>query len=200
MCKIIAEEPVAKGVRRIAALTGPKAVHKIRATEDLLKHLVQLLKTPQPEDLPRRIETLQEELRTMKKQLSQQVAETMSGKSDELFASAEQVGGVRIIAHHAELASREVLRELVDQLRNRKEPVAILLATVEDGKVALTAAVSKDLIARGVNASDAVRTAAKVVGGGGGGRPDLAEAGGKNPEKLTEALAAGADYYRSQLS
>ena len=75
----------------------------------------------------------------------------------------------------------------------------MLLGTAVDGKVALTAAVSKDLVKRGIKASDCIKVAAKLVGGGGGGRPDLAEAGGKNPDKLPEALAAGAEFYREKL-
>jgi alanyl-tRNA synthetase len=198
--KIVSEEPVAKGVRRVVAMTGPRALQRVRDTENLLKELVSLLKTPQPEDLPRRVAVLQEELREAKKQLEAQTSQSVAGIAEELFEQAEDVGGVKIIARDTDVTNRETLREFIDRLRGKGRSVAILLGSKSDGKVALTAAVSKDLISRGVSASDAVRAAAKVVGGGGGGRPDLAEAGGKHPEKLADAIAEGAAYYRSKLA
>jgi alanyl-tRNA synthetase len=198
--KIVSEEPVAKGVRRVVAMTGPRALQRVRDTENLLKELVALLKTPQPEDLPRRVAVLQEELREAKKQLEAQTSQSVAGIAEELFAQAEDVGGVKIIARDTDVTNRETLREFIDRLRGKGRSVAILLGSKSDGKVSLTAAVSKDLISRGVSASDAVRAAAKVVGGGGGGRPDLAEAGGKHPEKLADAIAEGAAYYRSKLA
>jgi alanyl-tRNA synthetase len=198
--KIVSEEPVAKGVRRVVAMTGPRALQRVRDTENLLKELVSLLKTPQPEDLPRRVAVLQEELREAKKQLEAQTSQSVAGIAEELFEQAEDVGGVKIIARDTDVTNRETLREFIDRLRGKGRSVAILLGSKSDGKVSLTAAVSKDLISRGVSASDAVRAAAKVVGGGGGGRPDLAEAGGKHPEKLADAIAEGAAYYRSKLA
>jgi alanyl-tRNA synthetase len=199
-CKLVAEEPVAKGVRRVVAMTGPRALQRIRDTENLLKELVGLLKTPQPDDLPRRVVALQEELRDVKKQLEAQTSESVAEASEDLFNEAEEVGGVKIIARATDVTNRETLREFIDRLRGKNRSVAILLGSTTDGKVSLTAAVSKDLVQRGISASDCVRTAAKIVGGGGGGRPDLAEAGGKHPEKLADALAAGATYYRSKLA
>ena len=116
-----------------------------------------------------------------------------------MIAQAESIGGVRIVTHLVENATRDSVREMIDLLRDKASPAAILLGAVIDGKVALTAAVSKDLIARGLHAGDCVKSAAKIVGGGGGGRPDMAEAGGKDPSKLADALKAGADYFRSKL-
>jgi len=199
LCKIISEEPVAKGVRRITALTGPRALANIRETENLLKELVVQLKTPQPQDLPRRIAVLQDELRTAKRELAKQSSQSVSGVVDELIQAADEIGGVRIITHLSDSGSRDTLRDFADQLRGKVDSVALLLGTAVDGKVALTAAVSKDLVKRGIKASDCIKVAAKLVGGGGGGRPDLAEAGGKNPDKLPEALAAGAEFYREKL-
>jgi alanyl-tRNA synthetase len=199
LCKIISEEARGKGVRRITALTGQKALDRLRQTEDLLKQLVVLLNTPQPEDLPRRVQVLQEELRSLKQELAKQTNQSVASSIDELFANAEEVAGVKIIANAPAGASREMLRDYIDQLRGKKQPVAVLLGIVEEGKVALIAAVSRELIERGINASNCVKAAAKLVGGGGGGRPDMAEAGGRFPEKLPEALAEGAKFYREAL-
>ncbi|MBW3542443.1 MAG: alanine--tRNA ligase, partial [Planctomycetes bacterium] len=139
-CKITSEEPVAKGVRRITALTGQKALERMRESEQLLKRLAGMLKVPQPEDLPRRIETLQEELRQAKRELAEQTTKSVAGTVDEVLESAESAGGATIVAHALEGAKRETLRGFIDQVRARvKGPVAILVGTVEDGKVALTA-------------------------------------------------------------
>ena len=199
-CKVIGEEAVAKGVRRIVALTGPKAVQTIRETEDLLKQMVAILKTPQPEDLPRRVTALQEELREAKKAVAQLSSQSMGSTADQLVQSANVVGGVTIVTHAMEDATRDAMRDLIDQIRTKAPEAAILLGAVIDGKVALTAAISKPLIKRGLSASDCVKAAAKIVGGGGGGRPDMAEAGGKLPDKLSEALDVGAKYYSDKLS
>ncbi len=199
LCKIISEEPVAKGVRRIQALTGKQALHKIRETEELLQELVGLLKTPQPQDLPRRVETLQNELKDAKRELAKETLKSVSGQVDELIEQAEEVEGVKIITHIAKGATRETLRDFADQLRSKGGPAAILLGCEIEGKVALLAAVSKELIQRGVTANDCIKAAAKPVAGGGGGRPDLAEAGGKNPAGLPEAMKAAAEFYRGKL-
>ncbi|MGH7199866.1 MAG: DHHA1 domain-containing protein, partial [Planctomycetaceae bacterium] len=199
LCKIIGEESVSSGVRRVTALTGQRALERVRETEDLLRQLVALLKTPQPEDLPRRVEQLQDELREARRELQKATRHSVAGTVDELLSEAEEVSGVKIVTHAPPNANRETLRQFADQLRARNVPVAILLGAVEDGKVALTAAVSKDLIARGIKAGDAVKVAAKLCGGGGGGRADLAEAGGKLPDKLPEALEAGRAFYREKL-
>ncbi len=199
LCKIISEEPVAKGVRRIEALTGQQALQKIRETEELLGQLVQILKTPGPQDLPRRAEALQNELREAKRELAKQNLQSVAGQVDELIEKAEVVDGVKIITHIPQGATRETLRDFADQLRTKGGPAAILLGCEIEGKVALLAAVSKELIKRGITANDCIKAAAQPVGGGGGGRPDLAEAGGKNPKGLPEAMKAAQEFYRGKL-
>ena len=119
-CKIVSEEPVAKGVRRVVAMTGPRALQRIRDAENLLHELVGLLKTPQPEDLPCRVAALQEELREAKKLLNAQTSQSVAGVADDLFAKAEDVGGVKIIAHDTEVTNRDTLREFIDRLRGRE--------------------------------------------------------------------------------
>ena len=197
-CKLVSEEPVAKGVRRISAVTGPKALEKTRQLESLVKELCVALKAP-ADELTKRITALQDELRDTKRELSKLTSQAAAGTIDDLIANAETIGGVRVIAHLAENATRDAIREMIDLIRDKAAPAAALIGAVIDGKVSLTAAVSKDLIAKGLHAGDCVKAAAKVVGGGGGGRPDMAEAGGKDPSKLADAIKAGADYFRSKL-
>ncbi len=197
-CKLVAEEPVAKGVRRISAVTGPKALEKTRQLESLVKELCVQLKAP-ADELAKRVAAMQDELRDTKRELSKLTSQAAAGTIDDLIANAETIGGARVIMHLAENATRDAIREMIDIIRDKAAPAAVLIGAVIDGKVSLTAAVSKDLIAKGLHAGDCVKTAAKIVGGGGGGRPDMAEAGGKDPSKLADALKAGADYFRSKL-
>ncbi|MCA9042236.1 MAG: alanine--tRNA ligase, partial [Planctomycetaceae bacterium] len=199
LCKIVNEEPVAKGVRRVTAYTGQKAVERMRQSDELLRELSQLLKTPQVQELPHRIHVLQEELKSAKQQLAAQSKQSVSGVLDQLLNEAEEVNGVKVITYQPENADREMLREYADQLRASNIKVALLLAAEIDGKVALLAAVSKELIKQGVTANDCIKVAAKVTGGGGGGRPDMAEAGGRFIDKIPEALQAGAEFYKEQL-
>lgn len=200
VCRVIRDELVAAGVRRITCLTGPKALARIRATEELVKEASALVKA-QPEELPRKIEALQAELREARKELSKHTVASLSDTADQLVAKAETINGVKLIIHNAAGCPRESLKDLVDRIREKAPSVAILLGLVVEDKVALIASVSKDvLVSKGLNASDCVKLAAKICGGGGGGRPELAEAGGKDPSKLEEALSAGATYCRGKLS
>jgi alanyl-tRNA synthetase len=198
-CKIISEEPVAKGVRRITAVTGPKAVHLAREQESILKNSLHLLKANKLEDVPDRIAALQDELKTLRKELTQVQKASASEEIDELVANAETVGDAKIIVHQIPPMDKDAVREFLDKLRGKAKSAAILIARENDGKVALNAAVTKDLLEQGLSASDCVKTAAKIVGGGGGGRPDMAEAGGRFPDKIDEALKAGAEYYQTKL-
>lgn len=200
LCRILSEENVAAGVRRITACTGKRALARIRENDALLKEIAQLVKVPQPQDIARRITQIQEELRDAKTELSKQASQSIAGAVDDLVANAEEVDGVKIITHLATGLDRDGLRELADQLRSTAKSAAVLLGAEIDGKVALLAATTKDVVKKGAKAGDCVREAAKAVGGGGGGRPDMAEAGGKKPENIPEALEVGAGVYRNALS
>lgn len=199
LCRVVSEEPVAKGVRRVVAYTGPRALQSVREAESVLKQAAVALKSPQLQDVPRRIEQLQDEIKRLKQELAQYTKASVSGAIDSLLQSAETVGDSRIICAKLENADKEMLREYADQLRTQGKSVAVLLAAESEGKVLLLAALTKDLIQKGAKAGDCVREAAKAVGGGGGGRPDLAEAGGKDPSKIDDALRAAADYYRRSI-
>ncbi len=199
LCRILKDELIASGVRRVTALTGKKALQQIRETEDLVNDLVAKLKTSQPEDLPQRIVALQDEVRDLRKELSKQTSRSIATIVDDLITEAEEIGGVKIVTHQADGLTRDGLRDLADQIRKKSPLVAIIVGASIDGKVALMSAISRDLIERGVSASDCVKAAARVAGGGGGGRPDMAEAGGRFPEKIGEAIEAGASYFRETL-
>ena len=209
LCRVVSEESVGTGVRRITALTGPRAVRQVRRDAAVLREASDLLKAGKPEDVPVRLSGLQEELKEARKRLAAATAKTAAGGAADLLEAAETITlddgtTAKVVAHNLNGAPREALRTLADTLRKKGEaagtPVAAILGTVVDGKVALLAAVSPALVKRGVKAGDAVRAAAKEVGGGGGGRPDLAEAGGKRPEGMADALAAAAGLFRDRIN
>ena len=186
--KIIAEESVAAGTRRITALTGRKVLESIRRIQTLLGRAAGSMRVP-PEELPERVEALAKELRQLKKQAA---AGPKGGPGlDQLIAEAAEIGGVKVVIAEVPGGPNE-LRQLIDQLRRKAAPVAVLLANrqEEEKKVTLIAGLSRDLVERGLDAVKWVRAVSGVVDGGGGGRPDMAQAGGKLPDKLPEALAA----------
>jgi alanyl-tRNA synthetase len=200
LCKVISEENVAAGVRRIVAYTGRRALERVRETESVLKEVAVALKTPVPQELPRRVQQLQDELKQLKQELTKLSRASIGGSVQQFLAEAEMVGDAKIVCRRLDGVDRDSLREFADQLRTAGKSVALLLAAEIDGKVALLAAVSKDLVQKGVKAGDCVKAAAQAVGGGGGGRPDLAEAGGKDPTQIDAALAAGRDIFRAALN
>jgi len=199
LCRVISEEGVAKGVRRIVAYTGRKSLEHLRETENLLRQAAAALKVPQLQDLPRRIEQLQAELQATRQQLTRFTRAAVADSVLGLLAEAEMVGETKIVTQRIDNVDREALKLYADDLRKEGGSVALLLATEIDGKAALLAAVTPDLVKRGVKAGDCVREAVKLVGGGGGGRPDLAEAGGRDPSQIEAALKCGAAEFRRML-
>ena len=200
LCRITSEEPIAKGVRRITAITGPKAVEKGRETDELIAQLQRMLKAPQAAELVAKVESLQNEVKTLSKQLSELNSASVADAIDALAAEAETISGVKVIAKKLEGVSRETLRDFADQLRDKHSPIALILGAEIEGKVSLIVAVSKPLVKeKSLHAGNVVKVAATVAGGAGGGRPDMAEAGAKLIEKLDEAIAVGAAELKKQL-
>lgn len=200
LCRITSEEPIAKGVRRITAITGPKAVEKGRETDELIAQLQRMLKAPQAAELVAKVESLQNEVKTLSKQLSELNSASVADAIGTLAAQAETISGVKVIAKKLEGVSRETLRDFADQLRDKHSPIALILGAEIEGKVSLIVAVSKPLVKdKNLHAGNVVKVAATVAGGAGGGRPDMAEAGAKLVEKLDEAIAAGAAELKKQL-
>ncbi len=189
LLKIVGEESVSAGTRRITALTGKAALDYIKQEETALNEVAGVLRVP-PGQVAGRVTALLEEVKTLKKQASQRKVETAPKLSaDDLIASAIEVGGAKIIARLIEGATPDDLRQLIDVLRRKTgENLAVLLVSTSDGKVNLAAGLSPDLITKGLHAGNWLKEVAPIVGGGGGGRPDMAQAGGKDPSKIAEAL------------
>jgi alanyl-tRNA synthetase len=186
--KVVSEGAVASGVRRIEAVTGEDALRHVGQEEMALRESASLLKIP-PLELPRRLAKLLDEQKQLEKQFAQLEARLARSRAQDLVASAREVAGVPVIAARLDGLDPDALRSVIDTLRERLASGVICLGAVVDGKVNLVASVSKDLAGR-FPAGKLVQEVAKLVGGGGGGRPDLAQAGGKDPSRLDEALAA----------
>ena len=190
--KVTDEGAVASGVRRIEAVTGEPALAHVAREEAALRESAGLLKIP-PLELPRRLAALLEDQKRLEKQLAQLEGRLARNQAQDLAAAARQVAGVSVLAARMDGLDPDGLRGVVDTLRDRLPSGIIVLGSASEGKVSLVAAVSKDLTTR-FPAGRLVQDIAKMVGGGGGGRPDLAQAGGKDPSKLDEALAAVAGW------
>lgn len=198
LCRVMSEEPIAAGIRRISALTGEKAIESVREQDSLLKQLGTALKAPARE-IPTRVAALQDEIRALKQEIAIYSKAAVTQNASRLLANAETVGASKLICQRLDQVDRDQLRMYANELIATGGTVAVLLGTVIDDKIAFIAAVSKDQTKK-AKAGDCVKVAAVIAGGGGGGKPDMAEAGGRMPEKLEEALAAGKKYLLDALS
>jgi alanyl-tRNA synthetase len=184
--RIVSEGSSASNVRRIEAVTGPQAVALLRRHDDLLRESAEALRTP-PERVPEAIAALRDEARAAAK------ASAAGGGPDAatLAARAAQVDGAVVLAEVVEAPDAKALMEIADRVKGKLgDSAAIVLGTAVDGRVHLVAAVTPALVERGVRAGEVVKVAAQVAGGGGGGRDTMAQAGGRDPEKLPEAIEA----------
>jgi alanyl-tRNA synthetase len=191
--KIVSETGVSAGVRRIVAVTGAGAVAYVARREEALAQVAALLKS-NPNDVVTAAERLVAQRQELERKNRQLIAETVSAKvSIRPSASVIQnrnVNGVSVIAEKLDGMDAEMLANTADQMAQQQKSAVIVLGTVTDGRVAFTAKVTGDLVAKGLHAGNLVREVAKIAGGGGGGRPEFATAGGRDPSKLQEALDA----------
>ncbi|MFM6922869.1 MAG: DHHA1 domain-containing protein, partial [Polynucleobacter victoriensis] len=184
--KILAESGVAAGIRRVEAIAGDRALSYLQKLDTQINQLAASLKAT-PSDLAQRITQLQDHARSLEKELERLGSKLAASQGDELVSKAVEVNGIRILAAQLEGADAKVLRETLDQLKNKLKSAAIVLASVQDGKVQLAAGVTADAVGK-VKAGDLVNHVAQQVGGKGGGKPDMAMAGGTDPKGLVAAL------------
>ncbi len=185
--RIVGEESVSAGTRRVTAMTGRGALERTRQGEAALAEVAATLRVA-PAEVPNRVAAMAKEIRELKKQLSAGKAGGVT--ADKLLEQSEKLNGAAVVIAEAAGADAQLMRQLIDQLRKTASPIAVLLASREEDKVTIVAGISRELEQKGLNAGDWIRSAAEVVGGRGGGRPDMAQAGGKHPEKLPAALEA----------
>jgi len=194
---IVQETSVAAGVRRIEALAGRHALDYLQSEEDILQKAAGLLKA-NPWDVPERIERLLAQQKQIEREL-ESIRSSMTGKrSADLLALAEDVEGVKVLVTEMEADNPKVLRELNDRFKERIERGVVVLGAAHGEKVYLLVGVTPGLTDR-VHAGRVIREVAQVVGGSGGGRPDMAQAGGNRPEKLKDALSLAKKLVQERL-
>jgi len=184
--KIVAEGGVAAGIRRVEAVTGENALALVQSLSNRVNEAAAALKA-QPEELIQRIAQVQDYVKSLEKELTALKSKLASSQGDELLTQAVDVNGIKVLAATLEGADVTALRETMDKLKDKLKTAAIVLASVKDGKVSLIAGVTADATSK-VKAGDLVNFVAQQVGGKGGGRPDMAQAGGTDPSGLPKAL------------
>jgi alanyl-tRNA synthetase len=196
--KIVSESGVAAGIRRVEAVTGEGALALVQSINRKLNEAAGVLKTS-PDELPARIGQVQDQVKSLEKEIAALKSKLAAGQGDELVTKAIDVNGIKVLAATMEGADVAGLRETMDKLKDKLGTAAIVLASVLEGKVSLIAGVTPDATGK-VKAGDLVNFVAKQVGGKGGGRPDMAQAGGTDPAALPQALAGVAGWVGERVS
>lgn len=197
--KILSEGGVASGVRRIEAQTGPYALEYLKNREQLLKNTAAILKTA-AEECPKKAEILVNEAHDISKENEKLRLKIALSGLDEVISSAQVINGVKVISKKYGEMDIHTLRNTGDTIRNRLKSGVLILASTENEKVNLIVMATPDAVSRGVHAGEIIREASRVVGGGGGGRPDMAQAGGRDKSKISEALEIAVNIASKQTN
>ncbi|MFA6781609.1 MAG: alanine--tRNA ligase [Sedimentibacter sp.] len=195
MFKIISEGSIASGVRRIEAITGRAAIEYLQELDKLTDELSISMKTTKDE-LLNKVNLLKKEAKEKEKEIQKLNNELLKSNISEFLDKYEEINGIKLFALKFKDKDANSLREIADKIKDRNESCAVIIASDLGDKVLFVSAVTKDLVQKGIHAGKMVKEAALIAGGGGGGRPDFAQAGGKNPEKIDEAI----DAVRKQIS
>jgi alanyl-tRNA synthetase len=194
--RVVQETGVAAGVRRVTAVTGPKAFEHLRERERMLERVAELVKAP-VHGAVKKVESVLEERRQLERRLEEAQKGGGADQLQRLVAAATDVGGVRLVVGEVPAADMKALQALGDALREQLDnAVAVIGARLEDGKAAVLAVVTDDVRARGLRADEIVRAVAAAAGGRGGGKPHMAQAGIPDAARLADALAHAADVVR----
>lgn len=185
--KIIGESGVAAGIRRMEAVTGFTAIKYVEDKQNTLKKACASLKCNE-KDILNKISSQASEIKEKEKEISELKAKLTSGAEDDILNSAKEINGINVIAYALEDVDGNALRDLGDKIRNKADKSVVVLISKANDKVNLVAMATKDAVACGIHCGKIIKEVAQVVGGGGGGRPDMAQAGGKLPEKVNEAV------------
>jgi alanyl-tRNA synthetase len=196
--KIVSESGIGAGIRRIEAVTGEAAYLLLNEQVGLLKEAAEKLKT-NPKEIINRIDGVMLDMKHLQRENESLAAKLGNIEAGNLVSKAKEIGGVTVLAAKVHAADMNNLRNMADDIKQKLESVIIVLGTVDEGKVNLIASVTKDLIDKGFHAGKLVKEVASRCGGSGGGRPDMAQAGGKDPQKLDEALQFVDEWVKSLL-
>ena len=197
--KIISEGGVAAGVRRIEALTDMAVFEYYKAVEENLKHVAKALKS-EPDNLVKKVEALNEEIRTLRSTNESLNKKLINSSLDNTLAGKKDVNGIAFIPVKLEGQDMNAIRSLGDSIKEKEGTCVIVIASVNEGKVNLLAMASDDAVKKGAHAGNLIKEISKLVGGGGGGRPNMAQAGGKNPEGVDACLETALKVLESQLA
>jgi len=198
LIKILGESGVAAGVRRIEALTGRNALEYYNEKEEQLNGIAGALKST-PQDSLRKVETMSAELKAALKEIEQLKDKLVSGSFDDVLSKAVDVNGIKAVTARFDQLDPEALRNTCETLRSKLGSGIVILASASGGKVNFVAMATKDAVDRGAHCGNVVREAAKTAGGGGGGRPDMAQAGGKDAGKIDDALGSALAAIKTQI-
>ena len=196
--KIVSENGVASGVRRIEALTGEGALKHYQSEETALKEICAMLKT-NPDNMIKRLGDIIKEQKELAKEVEKLKAEMASGAADEILKNCQEVNGINVVCAQVENTSADDLKTMGDELKNRLGEAVVVLVSSLDGKVTFVAMATKGAVDKGAHAGKIIKEAAAVCGGGGGGKPAMAQAGGKDASKIGDALKKAEEVIKSQL-
>lgn len=196
--KIVSEGAVAAGVRRIEAVTGLSAYQYTLQKEQLVAQLGKNLKSAE-KDIISRVEQLAAQNKELEKEIGQLHAAASKNQVDDLLSQVKEVAGIKLLACEVEAADMNSLRDMSDMFRDKLQSGVVVLGAKSENGVNLIVAMTKDLNKQGLHAGNMIKEIAKVTGGGGGGRPDMAQAGGKDYSKLAEALGLAEGLVAAQL-
>ncbi|MGE6857599.1 alanine--tRNA ligase [Bacillus pumilus] len=196
--KIASESGIGAGTRRIEAVTGKGAYEELNDQLAILEQAASELKS-NTKDVPKRIASLQADLKEVQRENESLLAKLSQAEAGSILEKVTEIGGVKVLTEKVNAKDMNHLRTMVDDLKAKLGSAVIVLGAVQNGKVNISAGVTKDVIEKGLHAGKLVKQAAEICGGGGGGRPDMAQAGGKQPEKLEEALATVEESVKSVL-
>ena len=196
--KIVSESGIGAGVRRIEAVTSKEAYELLEEEEQQLKDVAAIVKSPQLKEVVSKTEQLQQQLKELQKENEQLASKLANQQASDIFKNSETINGKTIITAQVKVKDMNQLRQLADQWKQKAISDILVLANEQDGKVSLLAAMTKEMNEAGLKAGDLIKAIAPKVGGGGGGRPDMAQAGGKNPAGIPDALSEAKAWLANQ--
>ena len=185
--KILSESGIAAGTRRIEAVTGKEAVKLVKEKEEVIKEVSGKLKCSQKEILTK-IEQHLKEMKDKEKEIAELKAKFATMGLDDIIASAKEVNGINVVSYEMKDVDSDTLRDVCEKVRDKVENSIVLLMSANNGKVIICAMASKDAVSKGAHCGKLIKEVSAILGGGGGGRPDMAQAGGKSPEKIQDAI------------
>ncbi|SEQ16105.1 alanyl-tRNA synthetase [Virgibacillus subterraneus] len=197
--KLVSETGIGAGTRRIEAISSKQAYEYVNKKLNVLQSTAQLLKTNE-EKTPERVEVLFQEIKSLQKTNESLNAKLSNAEASSVLEQVETVKGVNVLTQQVNVKDMNQLRNMVDDLKQKLDSGVILLAAENNQKVQLASGVSKDLIEKGLHAGNLIKEAAELCGGGGGGRPDMAQAGGKDSSKINEALKLAKQYVKEKIN